>query len=454
MNRNRCSLDFSSLYKSFDHIDPYARIGKVISSRSSAFEVNLPHAQIGSTVEFVTTSGVRVHGEVISISDKKCMVVPYGELDGVNTNTLVYLKGKSPHIKLSKNLLGRIVDFEGNPMDGKGPIEGPFEYRSVFGNVISPFDRPPVVKPLDTGIKAINGFLTVGKGQKISIMAGSGVGKSVLLGMIARNTSADVNVIALVGERGREVREFIEFDLGEEGLKKSIIIVGTSDQSPFVKVRAAYVSATIAEYFRDQNQDVVYMMDSITRFAMAYRDIYLSSGESPGQKGYPPSVFSKLPGLLERAGTKENSGSVTGFYSVLVEGGDMDEPITDALRGISDGHIVLSRELTVKNHYPAIDILQSISRVMNKVVSKEHQVVANYIKEHLSLYQENEDFINLGSYVKGSSEKIDKSIIIYGDIVNFLSQDVNESLSIEDVYEQMIAIAKKAEMNSGGNVEQ
>jgi flagellum-specific ATP synthase len=276
-------------------------------------------------------------------------------------------------------------------------------------------------------------------------MAGSGVGKSVLMGMVARNTNVDINVIALIGERGREVLEFIQSDLGEEGLKRSVVIVATSDTSALIRTKAAYTATTVAEFFRDQGQDVLLMMDSITRFAMANREIALSTGEPPGQKGYTPSVFAKLPKLMERAGTKKGAGSITGIYTVLVEGGDMDEPIADAVRSISDGHIVLSRQLAAKNHYPAIDILASISRVMPKVTTKEHKIVASHLRDLLASYKESEDLITVGAYSRGSNPKIDKAIAVYDDLVNLIRQQVEESFTIEEVFDRMLDIARKAE---------
>jgi flagellum-specific ATP synthase len=265
------------------------------------------------------------------------------------------------------------------------------------------------------------------------------------MGMVARNTNVDINVIALIGERGREVLEFIQSDLGEEGLKRSVIVVATSDTSALIRTKAAYTATTIAEFFRDQGQDVLLMMDSITRFAMASREIALSTGEPPGQKGYTPSVFAKLPKLMERAGTKKGAGSITGIYTVLVEGGDMDEPIADAVRGISDGHIVLSRQLAAKNHYPAIDVLASISRVMPKVTSKEHKIVASHLRDLLSSYKESEDLITVGAYSRGSNPKIDKAIAIYDDLTNLLRQQVEQSFTIEELFDRMLDIARKAE---------
>jgi flagellum-specific ATP synthase len=346
-------------------------------------------------------------------------------------------------------MLGRVIDFQGNPLDNKGPITGTFERRSIFGTPMNPLDRPPIREALDTGINSINCFITAGKGQRLAIMAGSGVGKSVLMGMIARNTNADINVIALIGERGREVLEFIQSDLGEEGLKRSVVVVATSDTSALIKTKAAYTATTIAEYFRDQGQDVLLMMDSITRFAMANREIALSTGEPPGQKGYTPSVFAKLPKLMERAGTKKGAGSITGIYTVLVEGGDMDEPIADAVRGISDGHIILSRQLAARNHYPAIDVLASISRVMPKVARKEHRIVASHLRDLLAAYKESEDLITVGAYARGSNQKVDKAIVIYDDLINLLRQQVEESFSIEELFDRMIDIARKAENMSG-----
>ena len=319
--------------------------------------------------------------------------------------------------------------------------------RSIFGQPINPLDRPPIRQSLDTGVHAINCFMTAGKGQRLAIMAGSGVGKSVTLGMIAQNTDADINVIALIGERGREVLEFIESDLGEEGLRRSVVIVATSDQSALIRAKAAYVATTVAEFFRDRNRDVLLMMDSVTLFAMANREISLGAGEPPGQKGYTQSVFAKLPKLLERAGTKRGAGSITGIYTVLVEGGDMDEPIADAIRAIADGHIILSRELASRNQFPAIDVLQSLSRVMSKVVPREHIIVASHLRDLMASYKENEDLINVGAYVRGSNAKVDKALVIYDELMELLRQmqGSTEAMKIEELYDQMVNIARKAE---------
>jgi flagellum-specific ATP synthase len=440
-------LDFRTLYKEFEKRVPFQKIGKIIRSKGLAYEVSLPRAVLGSNVEFLTELGETTLGEVVSIEEKSCLVMPYKDLSGINSETKIYLKEVTTNIKVTRNMLGRVLDFQGNPIDKKGPIEGPFDHRSIFGDSINPLERPMIREPLDTGINAINAFMTAGKGQRMAILAGSGVGKSVLMGMIARNTNADINVIALVGERGREVLEFIENDLGPEGLKRSVVIVATSDSSPLIRLKAAYTATTIAEYFRDENNDVMLMMDSITRFAMAAREIGMSTGEPPGQKGYGPSVFARLPKLMERAGTKEGVGSITGIYTVLVEGGDFDEPIADAVRSISDGHILLSRELAAKNIYPAIDVLGSISRVMNKVVPREHMIISGYLKDLMASYKESEDLINVGAYARGTNPKVDKALTVYEELISTLKQEIEEAGSIEDIYDTMVEIARKAEQS-------
>lgn len=440
-------LDLSPIYKGYETSMPYQKIGKIVSSKGMLYEVSLARAVLGSNVEFETEFGERCLGEVVSINGNRCFVMPYQDISGINSETKVYLKELTTTIKISDQMIGRVVDFRGQPIDGKGPIEGPFSTRSIFGSPINPLERPPISKSLDTGIHAMNCFMTVGMGQRLAIMAGSGVGKSVLLGMTAKHTTADINVIALIGERGREVLEFIENDLGPEGLKKSIVVVATSDTSALIRMKAAYVATTIAEYYRDGGNNVLLMMDSITRFAMADREISLSAGEPPGQKGYTPSVFARLPKLMERAGTKKGAGTITGIYTVLVEGGDMDEPIADAVRAIADGHIILSRELASKNHFPAIDVLQSLSRVMNKVVTKEHRIVASHLRNLMAAYKENEDLINVGAYARGSNPRVDKALSIHTDLEELLRQEhgLSSHLGLEDLFDRMVEIARKAE---------
>jgi len=441
------NLGLDVLLKHIENRVPYEKIGKILSSRGMVFEASVPRAVLGSNVEFVAENGERSLGEVVALKGTNCVVMPYNEISGLNSQTKIFLKDIVTEIRVSPNMLGRVIDFQGNPIDGKGPISSPYFKKSIFGTPLNPLDRPPIREALDTGINSINCFMTAGKGQRLAIMAGSGVGKSVLMGMIARNTNADINVIALIGERGREVLEFIQSDLGEEGLKRSIVIVATSDTSALIRAKAAYAATTVAEYFRDQGQDVLLMMDSITRFAMANREIALSAGEPPGQKGYTPSVFAKLPKLMERAGTKKGAGSITGIYTVLVEGGDMDEPIADAVRGISDGHIVLSRQLAARNHYPAIDVLGSISRVMPKVATREHKIVASHLRDLLAAYKESEDLISVGAYTRGSNPKVDKAIIINDDLNNLLKQQIEENFSINELFDRMIEIARKAEQS-------
>lgn len=438
-------LNLNKILRHIENRIPYEKIGKIIGSRGMVYEASVPRAVLGSNVEFIAENGERSLGEVVAINGQNCMVMPYNEISGINSETKIHLKEIVTEINISPNMLGRVIDFQGNPLDNKGPIEGPFERRSIFGTPLNPLDRPPIREPLDTGINSINCFITAGKGQRLAIMAGSGVGKSVLMGMIARNTNADINVIALIGERGREVLEFIQSDLGEEGIKRSVVVVATSDTSALIRMKAAYTATTIAEYFRDQGSDILLMMDSITRFAMANREIALSTGEPPGQKGYTPSVFAKLPKLMERAGTKKGAGSITGIYTVLVEGGDMDEPIADAVRGISDGHILLSRQLAARNHFPAIDVLGSISRVMTKVASKEHKIVASHLRDLLAAYKESEDLITVGAYARGSNPKVDKAIVIYDDLINLLRQQIEESYTIDELFDRMLEIARKAE---------
>jgi flagellum-specific ATP synthase len=443
-------LDFCSLHKAYEYSLPYQKIGKVIANKGMLYEISLPRAVIGCNVEFVTEFGTRCMGEVVSINGNRCFAMPYEELVGVNSETRVYLKELTTLGNISDAYLGRVIDFQGNPIDGKGPIEGPFESRSILGSPMNPLDRPPIRERIDSGINAINSFMSMGKGQRIAIMAGSGVGKSVLLGMMAQHSSSDVNVIALIGERGREVLEFIESDLGEEGLKRSVVVVAPSDSSALIRMKAAYFASTVAEYFRDRNNDVLLMMDSVTRFAMANREISLSAGDPPGQKGYTPEVFARLPKLLERAGTKKGSGTITGVYTVLVEGGDMDEPIADAIRAIADGHIVLSRELAAKNHFPAIDVLQSISRVMTKVVSKEFRIVSSHLRNLMAAYKENEDLINVGAYVPGANPDVDKALLVINDLNELCKQDIDfgESLGGDQLFDTLVNIARKAEDSS------
>ncbi|MCE5312808.1 MAG: FliI/YscN family ATPase [Nitrospiraceae bacterium] len=387
-----------------------------------------PPANIGDICE-VESDGALIEAEVIGFKGDKILLMPVGEMMGIGPGSKIIAKGRQRYIRVGDSLLGRVLDGLGNPMDNKGALTG--QLCPIFTEPINPLYRKRISEPLDLGIRSINTMLTCGKGQRIGIMAGSGVGKSVLLGMMARNTAADINVIALIGERGREVREFIEKDLGEEGLKRSVLVIATSDTSPLIRIRGAFVATAIAEYFRSRGKDVLLMMDSLTRFAMAQREIGLTAGEPPTSKGYPPSVFNLLPKLLEKAGTSETNGSITGLYSVLVEGDDMNEPIADAARSILDGHIVLSRELANHNHYPAIDVLQSISRIMKDITDSRHKAAVEKVLDIMATYKRYEDVITIGAYKEGTNPKLDHAIKMMDRIRPFLKQSINERITYQ-----------------------
>lgn len=414
--------------------------GKVTKVVGLIIEAHGPASRLGSICEIYPKGGTtEAKAEVVGFRDNKVLLMPLEEIRGLGPGSSVVAGQQTASIEVGKGLLGRVIDGLGNPMDGKGPIPIESEYP-IYTNTINPLLRRRITQPLDTGIRAISALSTIGCGQRIGIFSGSGVGKSVLIGMIARKTSADVNVIALIGERGRELNDFIEKDLGEEGLKRSVVVVATSDQLPLIRMRGAFIATAIAEYFRDQGNQVILMMDSITRFAMAQREVGLATGEPPTTKGYTPSVFTLLPKLLERAGTSSNHGTITGLYTVLVEGDDMNDPIADAVRSILDGHVVLSRDLAVQNHYPAIDVLNSISRVMDDITSLKHRQHAKKLKSILATYKKAEDLINIGAYVSGSDPKIDYAIDMIEKINNYLRQDIDEDVSFEDSIQQLEAL--------------
>ncbi len=395
-----------------------------------------PNAAMGEICSIVDQNGNEVcKAEVVGFKNGKVLSIAIGEVHNISPACEIKASGKSFSVGLGKELLGRVIDGLGNPIDGKGAIDYS-SFRECYREPPNPLERKRISSPIQTGIRAIDGLLTTGKGQRAGIFAGSGIGKSVLLGMIARNASADVNVIALIGERGREVREFIERDLGEEGLRKSVVVVATSDKSPLIRMKGAYIGTTIAEYFRDLGMDVLFMMDSVTRFAMAQREIGLTIGEPPTTKGYTPSVFSLLPKLLERAGNTEK-GSITGFYTVLVDGDDMTEPIADAVRSILDGHIVLSRKLANQGQYPAIDTLQSVSRVMPDIIDHDHYQRAMRFNEIIATYKEAEDMINIGAYVRGSNPQIDHALSKISQLRSFLKQDIFEKALYDDSVERL-----------------
>ncbi len=423
-----------------DGLQPEKVEGHVDEVVGFLIKAHNPGLRIGSSCNIVNpATNEVVPGEAVGFKGDKVLVMPLGEIRGIGPKCRIVPTTDQPFVPVGEALLGRTVDGMGIPIDALGPIKADRKVR-LYKEAINPLLRRRIDSALDVGIKALNGVLTCGKGQRLAILSGSGVGKSVLLGMMARNTMADINVIALIGERGREVKEFIEKDLGEEGRKRSIVIAATSDQSPLVRIRGAFLATAIAEYFREEGKDVLLMMDSITRFAMAQREIGLAVGEPPTTKGYPPSVFAYMPKLLERAGNSASKGSLTGFYTVLVEADDPLDPIGDAVRSIVDGHILLDREIAAQGHYPAIDVLRSKSRVMVDVTSQTHQENARRLIQTLSTYKEAEDLINIGAYVKGSNPKIDYSIKKINQINNYLRQNIEESsllLESEAMLEQM-----------------
>ncbi len=400
-----------------------------------------PTSSLGEVCSIKSRDGEEIClSEVVGFRSNRVLSMVLGSASSISPGSEIVASGKSFSVGVGMDLLGRVLDGLGRPMDGLGPVDFE-EARSIYSAPPNPLERKRITKPISSGIRSIDALLTIGKGQRMGIFAGSGVGKSVTLGMIARNSSADVNVIALVGERGREVRDFIEKELGEEGLKKSVLVVATSDQASLIRVKSSLIATTIAEYYRDKGLDVLLMMDSVTRVAMAQREVGLTIGEPPTTKGYTPSVFALLPRLLERAGNAKN-GSITGLYTVLVEGDDMNEPIADAARSILDGHIVLSRKLASSGHYPAVDVLESVSRVMPDVTTHEHRRAAGYLLDLLATYREAEDLINIGAYVKGSSQKIDRSVAMIEPIRAFLRQGMEEVSVLNDAVSKLVELTK------------
>jgi len=416
--------------------------GKVSNVVGLVIEASLPDAAMGELCQIHTKRGEIIRAEIVGFKGDKVLLMPLDQTVGIAPGSRVERSPTPLYVEVGPELLGRVIDGLGNPIDGKGPIFAD-KRQAVYNDPPNPLTRDRIHDILATGIRSIDGLVTIGRGQRVGIFAGSGVGKSVLLGMIARYTEAEVNVIALIGERGREVREFIERDLGSEGLKRSVVVVATSDQAAMVRVKGALIATAISEYFRDQGRDVMLLMDSLSRVAMAQREIGLAVGEPPTTKGYTPSVFALLPRLLERAGTAQR-GSITGLYTVLVEGDDMDEPISDASRAILDGHIVLSRRLATRGQYPAIDVNQSISRLRTEVVSDKQRDQSQAILEMLADYSDSEDMINIGAYVAGSNPSVDKAIDKIDDIRNFLKQDMRDSAPFEDTMAKMNATLKGA----------
>jgi len=438
-----------NLKKYIDSIEDFDFIkynGEITKVTGLTIESKGPQSNIGELCYIKPfNSNKPIMAEVVGFKEDKILLMPYGDMEGIGPGSKVIASGHSLQVSVGEELVGRILDGLGNPMDGKGDIYTIKKYP-VSNMPPNPLQRTKISEVIPLGVKSIDGLLTCGMGQRIGIFAGSGVGKSTLMGMIARNAKSDINVIGLIGERGREVREFIENDLGEEGLKNSVVVVATSDQPALVRMKGALLTTAIAEYFRDKGMNVMLMMDSLTRFSMAQREIGLAIGEPPVTRGFTPSVFSVLPKLLERAGTS-SKGSITGLYTVLVDGDDMNEPITDAVRGILDGHIVLTRKLANQNHYPAIDVLQSVSRVMPNICAGEHINMSNEVKDILATYRDAEDLINIGAYKLGTNPKIDRAISIIEQVNIFLKQDKDSNDSFEEILEMMRNIINSSNTN-------
>ena len=429
-------LDHSNLCRGIRMNSFYKTYGKIEQIVGMTVEASGINCNIGDVCKISVKPGKKyVTAEVVGFKDGKVMLMPYSDMDGIGYGSFVENTGEKLMINVSNSLIGRTVDALGEPLDGKEALSGGTLY-SINGMRSNPLERPPIAKPLEFGVKAIDGMLTIGKGQRMGIFAGSGVGKSTLMGMIARNIKADVNVIALVGERGREVMEFIDRDLGPEGVKRSVLVVATSDQPALMRSKCALTATTIAEYFKDQGKDVLLMMDSLTRYCMAEREIGLSIGEPPVARGYTPSIYASLPKLLERCGNFK-TGSITGIFTVLVEGDDSNEPVSDTVRGIIDGHIMQSRKIAMKNHYPAIDITASISRLMSEIVSGEHKANASKIRKIMSLYQENADMISIGAYKTGSNPELDDAIGRMPAINEFLQQPVDVKVEFSDTVDMI-----------------
>jgi flagellum-specific ATP synthase len=435
---------FDKYVNALEKLDTVVYEGTVSKAVGLLIESKGPLAGVGEMCKVIVPEKEKeIPAEVVGFKNGITLLFPYDNDSGIKTGLRVVATGKPLSAKVGDALLGRVINTLGNPMDDKGPIIYSGEYP-IFNTPPHVLKRRRITEALPTGIKSIDGCLTIGKGQRLGIFSGSGIGKSTLLGMIAKHTAADVNVIALIGERGREVRDFIEGDLGTKGMEHSVVVVATSDQAPIARIRGAYLAMAIAEYFRDQGKDVLFMMDSITRFARAQREIGLAVGEPPATKGYTPSVFSILPKLLERSGMAQ-TGSITGIFTVLVEGDDINEPVSDAVRGVLDGHIVLSRALAQKNQYPAVDVLASISRLTPYITTDEHKEAINKLKQVLAYYYDTEDLIQIGAYVKGSDEKIDWAVEKMDAVNRFLMQGVDEGYGFEEIQKELFNIFQNDE---------
>jgi FliI/YscN family ATPase len=432
--------DLSRFSTAIASLNPLSVTGRVVQVVGLTVEIMGLNCQIGEICEIQTRNKTPLMAEAIGFRNNRMLLMPLGSMDGIQPDSTVRSVSQAFRAPVGRSLIGRVLNGLGEPIDSKGPLKM-INLVSTNQSPPHPLQRSAIEEPLVTGVRVIDGMLTCGKGQRMGIFAGSGVGKSTLLGSIARNSESDISVIALIGERGREVREFLERDLGPEGLARSVIVVSTSDQPALMRLKAASVAMTIAEFFRDSGMDVMFMMDSVTRFAMAQREIGLSIGEPPASKGYTPSVFAMLPRLLERAGRGE-VGSITGFFTVLVEGDDFNEPICDAVRGILDGHIILSRALAARNHYPAIDVLNSVSRVMPALTTKEHLKLASFARKNLAVYEKVRDLVNIGAYVKGSDPEVDTALLVTPELTSFLQQDRSDVSSFENTLQSLTKISQ------------
>jgi flagellum-specific ATP synthase len=436
-------LDFRSAVRQLRQVNPVRMSGRVTNVIGLVIEGNGPGLPIGGVCSIVRRDGAAaISAEVVGFRENRVLLMPLGDVSGIEPGNRIVVERERPTFGVGPGLLGRVIDGLGTPLDGGGAIVAERE-TALYGQPINPLARAPIRQPLDVGVRALNALLTCGSGQRLGIFAGSGVGKSALLGMIARTTRAAVNVIALIGERGREVREFIERDLGPEGLARSVVVVATSDQPPLLRIRGAFLATAIAEYFRDSGLEVMLMMDSLTRLAMAQREVGLSIGEPPSARGYTPSVFAMLPRLLERAGATEQ-GSVTGLYTVLVEGDDLNEPVADTARSLLDGHVVLARALANQGHYPAIDVLRSVSRLMGDIVPPAQIALANRVRTWLATYRDAADLINIGAYRAGSNRRIDEAIARIEAIQAFLRQGLDERSTLADSAAALAALAAES----------
>ena len=439
-NPMSADVDLSKYHACLESSCPIRATGRVTDVVGLVVEAHGPVSCLGTVCDIYSKqNNHKIAAEVSGFKNNNVLLMPLEEILGIGPGCRVVARQQKAAVPVGPGMLGRVIDGLGNPIDGKGPIISENEYP-IYATSMNPMRRQRIYQPLDVGIRVINGLFTVGCGQRVGVFAGSGVGKSVLLGMIARTTRADVNVIALIGERGREVNDFIAKEIGPEGMERSVVVVATSDRLPLIRMRGAFLATAVAEYFRDQGHHVNLMMDSVTRFAMAQREIGLALGEPPTTKGYTPSVFNLLPKLLERAGTSAHRGTITGLYTVLVEGDDTNEPIADALRSLLDGHINLSRDLAMENHYPAIDVLSSISRVMDDIIDDKHKQNARKFKQILATYRKAEDLINIGAYVAGSNPKIDRAIEMFDKITTYSRQPIEELVNFEDSIAQLNAL--------------